>query len=599
MGKINGLIAKVLSYIAIVSIVEALTVLLSLANVRYYDSFQRVTSLYIAIPLIPYNGFNLYLSIMVMLLPLISLAILLRASHVYVVLVPLLLFNVVLASVNPYIAILVSAFATLTSIVLIVLHNLRIIYYLLEACVLYELVMLVYWITYIIGFKHYYTFIVGSMQLWSIAAITITPLLAYIIVYSWIIRPVIKLYVKLMCKALATLGCNVELPSKTSRIVFLDNLSNKLNLSNKFVRLGIVFALTLLLIVLPRTIIVNPYGYTIGVDSFRVRNLFVNNNYDLGSILSNWKWGWDRLLTMLLLYVTHAMLGINPLVLNEILISILLLALPLVVYILALKSFGDENIAFWAALLTSLGHQMAPIVYGGYSANALALLLSYLGIALMLSKKKSSIFVGVLMVVLAFMSHMYLGLQVILGLTIYYSIRVLGKLKNKVGLAKLAGLIGGIMVLITSIVLWFNSIANELLYKKRFFGKLTPLVVMVVNSVRRTLSSMGKLYYSSVTGYTFYLWGTYNNPLLYLLATIGLFSINTINLVDIFLLGAMPYVLFDRVIKTRFILNIPLQLYAAKVIAYSDARVKAFIVIAQLVLMLKYMINAVPLTFTG
>ncbi len=595
-----SLTLKTLSFTIIVGVVNAFTVILLLANIRYYDSFLRVTSSYNVIPLIPILGHYLYISLSIMLIPLMVFTWLINVRHVFIVLVPTTILIFIISYVNPYLSLFIASLTSIVSVLLIILHRIENLYYLIEAGIVYEIILLAYWVMYIIGFRVHSTFIIGSMQLWSVLSILLTPLLAYTIVYSWVLRPFIRLYIRLLRRSLTILGLNVKF-SKTLCSCVTRKLMNYLSLiDNRLSRLGLVIALTAILIILPRTHVLNPHGYTIGVDSFRVRNVLIRNNYDLTSILSSWEWGWDRLLTMTLFWLLSTSFNINPLILNEVVTSLLVILLPIAVYFLALKTYNNEGIAFWAAFLTPIGHQLAPIIYGGYSANVLALILSYFAIALFMAYR-TRIFVVVagLLVVLAFLSHIYLGIQLLLGFIVYYLIKTVSRLKEKIGKGKTIGVLGGFIAFIVSMIMWFNSVANELLHKKKVFGVLTPLAIMIVNSARRTLGNLGRLYYSSVTGYTYYLWGTYNNPLFYLLASISLLSSTTISLADVFLLGALPYIVFDRVIKTRLILNIPLQLYVAKILVRSDYRVKLFVVLAQLVLTLKYIVNAVPLTFMG
>ncbi len=324
--------------------------------------------------------------------------------------------------------------------------------------------------------------------------------------------------------------------------------------------------LTATIVILPHLPTVNPQLKPISVDTFSYVS-FLNEAKDKGLANALTERGAGRPIYLLAIYSLWTILGKNPTLLMDIIHHLLALTmLTLISFYAAYKLNGKET-ASWAALLTPLGYAATSFLAGGYQANSIALTTALLTLTINPKNTKKWILLTALLT-LTGLIHPWTHLM-------YSAILVAHNLRDK---RKLLSVIAA-AALSYSIV---YTVDSALTPSYRVETPVKPLIDHIEFYPIKNWFNAIQLW----------IWNTLSNPI-YLSTVLLEPTPQTISAIGVI----APLTLFlPPDLVCRLILNLPIQLQAAKILKkIPSTTIRSLLILTLLVRVLGNLTGLTPL----
>ena len=533
------LIRHVAISLILFSLITSLLYVLSLTGYKYYLTIHRITVLTpMVIPslIITASYITLILGVAIISLRMpIRFSLILITLSILTVIVGIL-YGLPYASIVVLLASILAVYLIIKELKLgsLLLGNLVIVLIVIES------LSLIFWFSSLLNtpieslkaIAALSTSIWGSIQ-WA------SPILLLVILYSWILRPLLRKYLELL---------KDFTPRVYSIIIKLKDSVSTLNeiYLNEKIALTIGLVLSIILYILPYLPTVNPRGIPVNVDWIYYHRWL--NYMDREGFMWAYYERPDRFLYLWMLYAFKHLLRVDNYTLAVYHNIVLSMVLTFSVWYLARELYG-ARIASLSAILAPLSHQSLAFLYGGFQANFFTLSLMYVAMALLVKPTMKRILLAIVLLAITPFMHPWTWIQVSTAIAIY-SIYKIVKEKRNIS-----------MFVATILAIAAIAIARQML------GGWILQPLHVVEPTPQKLSGTIPLIQGLLQGYSYYLWGSLNIPLLYIYVVLAhLILKEPLNpLKTMYIATSIILPIAGTVPLVRMIINIPFEIDASKI----------------------------------
>ena len=404
-----------------------------------------------------------------------------------------------------------------------------------------------------------------EVKIWG-ALGCLNPLFITLTLYWWIVRPVVRSLQR---------AKNSEHNKQKD-----EQISHHVVLNYRIIlMLGLV--LSVLVMVLPYSPTINPLGIPVAVDAYYYET-WLKEVTEKGVrqvlIVANG----TRPLYMLILYALHKGFNIS---IREIAMYHNIPWMPLLtlsVYYLTLKMYKDKKIAAIAALLTPLTPTTLAFIYGGFQTHHLALVISYLAIALYTVENKRKMILAIILTVILTYIHPWAWISTVATITLVTLYKNIKERKIEI-----REIIHGKPYKYLTLYLLANFVAYIIK------STITPRTIVRTAEKLITLENILKTPLNMLDLSYTYMWTSYNNPVYYLSSAISILhnEINPIHILAFIVSLLIPFSHYAGAMS-RYIMVLPLQVFIAKKF-YNRPRVLRTLIAMQLTFTIRQVINVI------
>lgn len=327
----------------------------------------------------------------------------------------------------------------------------------------------------------------------------------------------------------------------------------QINKKVELIAIAIGIFLSIIFYVLPYTSILNPHRVIVTTDIViylaRLNEMEMQNPIEVALKYP------DRSLYLLLLYGLKKIFNCDSVVIATISGWMWSVLLVIAVWFLARELF-DRETAIISAILTPLSHQMLSFIYGGFHANHFTLSLLYITMALLSKINLKRLIFSILILLVTSLCHTWSWVHITSSIVLYILVKIVKSRENKM----IPKYYTFLLISIITIVVISEIFLHSLSYTSQFV--LTG--IKDINFFIRSVLSDNKLF----DAFAYYLWGSLNIPLLYVLAVVAILKRKGFTILDALYVITFGYsVIFLNSIDivSRLCINIPIQIEVANI----------------------------------
>ena len=405
-----------------------------------------------------------------------------------------------------------------------------------------EFLSLLFWITLIIGYtiRPLEVLAVLSTSIWG-SIQWATPILLLLILYSWILNPLIQKYIDLLRRYAPRVYYMIFRLRKS--------IDSPISISfNEKILLFLGLILSIILYTIPYLPTINPRGVPVNVDWIYYYRWL--NNMDKEGFMWAFYERSDRFLYLWILYGLKQLLHIDNYVLAVYHNIALSLILTLSVWYFVKELYGSR-IAGLAALLTPLSHQSLGFFYGGFQANHFTLSLMYVAMGLLVKPSPTRIIMSTIILALTPFMHPWTWIHMVSAIVIYI---LYTWIKHRKVSSSHKIVIAAIIVIALT---------------RQLIGGWVLQPLRVIEPSPQRIQGTLPLVKGLLHGFSYYLWGVLNIPLLYIYVVLALYAFNkSMDLLrSIYVASSIILPIAGTVPLIRLAINTPFEIDAVNVMS--------------------------------